>query len=184
MPITIIENHMRTQQYERKISLILDALGISRTMITLPVQHEAQRLAVAEIDCHDNAHFLVPNAAQAWHALKNSAKQDRVALEIVSAFRSLDDQSEIIRAKCERAIPMQTILTLSAPPGFSEHHTGCAVDINTPGCVAREEPFEDTEAFCWLGANAGRFGFTLSYPRGNSAGFIYEPWHWLFRGID
>jgi D-alanyl-D-alanine carboxypeptidase len=55
------------------------------------------------------------------------------------------------------------------------------VDINTPGCEARQEPFERTAAFDWLCAHADRFGFGMSYPRGNTLGFIYEPWHWYYR---
>ncbi len=78
-------------------------------------------------------------------------------------------------------MPIDKILTLSAPPGYSEHHTGCAIDINTPGCVATEEEFENTDAYRWLTEHAGRFGFTLSYPRDNALGFIYEPWHWCFQ---
>jgi D-alanyl-D-alanine carboxypeptidase len=113
--------------------------------------------------------------------MKQAARQDNVILEIVSAFRNLERQIEIIQRKLERDMPMETILSLSAPPGYSEHHSGCAVDINTPGCIATEEPFEDTDAFRWLSMHAGRFGFTLSYPRGNALGFIYEPWHWCYQ---
>ena len=68
----------------------------------------------------------------------------------------------------------------SAPPGCSEHHTGRAVDIGTPHCKVLDEEFEQTEAFDWLVRFAGKFGFRLSYPRGNSCGYAYEPWHWCF----
>lgn len=178
---------MRSQEYEKKISLALAALGIPFALIRqkkLPFHCEAQQLAVAEVDRFGSAHLLVPAAATAWHRLKDAAKQDQIALEIVSAFRNVDEQFEIIRAKLEQGLPLETILTLSAPPGYSEHHSGYAVDINTPGCRAREAPFEHTDAFRWLMANACRFGYSLSYPRGNSFGFIYEPWHWFFRGAD
>lgn len=174
---------MQSDEYEEKICAALDALGISLALIAhkeLPYHLEAKELTIAEVDGGGNLHLLIPPAAKAWHAMKAAAGKDRVMLEIVSAFRSIEDQVDIIREKIGRAMPMETILTLSAPPGFSEHHTGCAVDINTPGCAAREEPFEETEAFRWLTNNAHRFGFTLSYPRGNRLGFIYEPWHWLF----
>jgi len=175
---------MQSEKINIKINEALDHLGIPHDLIIqkkLPFHPEAQALAVAEIGQDGKQHLLIPNAANAWGALKNAAGQDDVVLEIVSAFRSIEDQIEIIRTKLDGAVPMEVILTLSAPPGYSEHHTGRAVDINTPGCVPREEPFEETEAFRWLIANADRFGFTLSYPRGNDSGFIYEPWHWLFQ---
>lgn len=177
---------MQSDEYEEKICAALDALGISLALISqkeLPYHLEATDLTIAEVDGNGILHLLMPPAAKAWHAMKDAAGKDKVILEIVSAFRSIEDQIDIIRDKINRAMPMETILMLSAPPGFSEHHTGCAVDINTPGCSAREEPFENTDAFRWLAANAHRFGYSLSYPRGNRFGFIYEPWHWFYRAV-
>jgi D-alanyl-D-alanine carboxypeptidase len=167
----------------QKVFDALDALGIPIELIKqkgLEFHPEAPELVIAETDDSGKQYMLTPDAARAWNQLKQAARQDRVVLEIVSAFRDLERQADIIRAKLDRGIPIATILTLSAPPGYSEHHTGRAVDINTPGCIATEEPFEHTDAFRWLQKNAARFGFYLSYPRGNAAGFIYEPWHWCF----
>lgn len=175
---------MLSTDYEDTIYTVLDALGISADLIArkrLPFCAEAQQLVVAETDASGRQYQLVPEAAQAWWAMKAAARQDGVVIELVSAFRSIERQVEIIRAKLAKDMPIETILTLSAPPGYSEHHTGRAVDINTPGCEATEEPFEHTEAFRWLTQHAHRFGYTLSYPRGNALGFIYEPWHWCYQ---
>lgn len=158
-------------------------LGISFELIAkkgLQFHPEARELLIAEVDAQGKEYFLTPAATHAWHQLRQTAQQDKIVVEIVSAFRSIERQIDIIRVKLDRGMPIETILTLSAPPGYSEHHTGRAIDINTPGCVATEEPFEHTDAFRWLQSNAGRFGFHLSYPRGNTSGFIYEPWHWCF----
>ncbi|MNW15580.1 D-alanyl-D-alanine carboxypeptidase [compost metagenome] len=46
-----------------------------------------------------------------------------------------------------------------------------------------EEVFEQTPAFAWLQANADRFGFVLSFPRGNACGYLYEPWHWCYQQV-
>jgi len=162
----------------------LDALGIGDAIIAakrLPFHAEAESLVVAETDARGRAHLLVPAAAQAWQDMKLAADGDGIAIELVSAFRSIEQQVGIIRNKLACGLPMDTILTLSAPPGYSEHHSGCAIDINTPGCAPTEEEFDATAAFSWLTAHAGRFGFMLSYPRDNALGFIYEPWHWFFR---
>lgn len=177
---------MRSNDYETQVNLALDALGISAELIAqkrLPFHYEARELVIAETDANGREHLLIPDAANAWSDLKQAAQQDRIVLEIVSSFRNLERQIEIIRFKLDRGMPIDKILTLSAAPGYSEHHTGRAIDINTPGCIATEEMFEDTEAFRWLTQHAGRFGFTLSYPRGNDLGFIYEPWHWFYRGL-
>jgi D-alanyl-D-alanine carboxypeptidase len=181
----VTPSHMMPSQNCHKIPEVLDALGISIELIQrkgLQFHPEAIELVGAETDEHGKEYFLIPVAAQAWKRLKQAARQDQVILEMVSAFRNIERQSDIIRAKLDRGMPIETILTLSAPPGYSEHHTGRAIDINTPGCIATEEQFEDTEAFRWLQQHAGRYGFHLSYPRGNNSGFIYEPWHWCFHG--
>lgn len=175
---------MHVQDYQQTVKTVLDALGITPDVIArkrLPFYEVAEQLVVAEKDAQGREYLLIPEAADAWQALKQAAHDDNVIVEIVSSFRTLERQIEIIKAKQARGMPIEQILTLSAPPGYSEHHTGRAVDINTPGCEATEEPFEHTDAFRWLCQHAGRFGFTLSYPRGNDLGFIYEPWHWCYQ---
>lgn len=173
--------HVSSSQH---LTRILDALGISADRLAgmrLPFHPLAIELTDAETDASGMVHQLTPEAAQAWRAMKQAAGQDGIVLDIVSAFRDIDCQADIIRDKISRAMPMEKILTLSAPPGYSEHHTGRAVDINTPGCDPREAPFADTDAFDWLSRHAGRFGFVMSYPMGNAAGLIYEPWHWCYQ---
>lgn len=175
---------MLSKEYNDKLSMMLDALGISAELLArkrLPAYPDAQELVIAETDAAGREYLLVPHAAQAWWSMKHAAHQDGVIVEIVSAFRDIERQAGIIRTKLERGMPIDTILTLSAPPGYSEHHTGRAIDINTPGCEPTEEPFEHTDAFRWLVQHAHRFRFTLSYPRGNELGFIYEPWHWCYQ---
>jgi D-alanyl-D-alanine carboxypeptidase len=172
---------------ETRLTPLLDALGISSDVLAgqrLPYCPVAQEVIIAEIEAQGRKHLLVPDAARAWQAMKLAAGEDGIVLEMVSGFRTIEDQTAIIREKLERNMPMKTILTLSAPPGYSEHHTGRAVDINTPGCEEREEPFEHTEAFRWLTQHAHRFGFSLSYPRGNALGFSYEPWHWCYQSAN
>ena len=71
-----------------------------------------------------------------------------------------------------------------ARPGYSEHHTGLAIDLGeeaSPACDVATK-FEETRAFQWLQAHAGQFGYEMSYPRGNETGINYEPWHWRFVG--
>jgi len=105
-------------------------------------------------------------------------------LKLVSAFRSVDRQVEIVREKLAEGASIDEILSASAPPGFSEHHTGRAVDITSDGAAPLEIEFEQTPAFRWLSKNAARFGFVLSYPAGNPYGYDYEPWHWCFRPVE
>jgi D-alanyl-D-alanine carboxypeptidase len=159
------------------------ALGISSELIVahgLSVCEEASSLEIAEVGADGRDHRLIAAAAEAWRNLKIAAHNDGVELFIVSAFRSIDRQTEIIRRKIEAGLAVEEILTVSAPPGFSEHHTGRAIDITTPGCRALEIEFDQTAAFAWLNARAAEFGYYLSYPIGNHFGYQYEPWHWCF----
>ena len=144
-------------------------------------QQEAVTLVLAETGTDGRQYLLTPAACTAWHAMKQAAAADGVALLMISAFRSVERQAEIIRDKLNRQIPIEQILQICAPPGYSEHHTGRAIDIATPDDPDLEESFELTPAFAWLNAHAPAFGFQLSYPRGNQSGYLYEPWHWCYQ---
>lgn len=123
---------------------------------------------------------LAPGAAEAWGEMKAASAADGIELLVVSAFRSIDYQAAIIRRKLECGDDMARILSVSAAPGFSEHHSGRALDLATPGYEPLEEDFEDSPAFAWLQASAGGFGFRMSFPRDNPHGLCFEPWHWCW----
>lgn len=161
----------------------LTALGISSELIAargLSEFEEATTLEVAEVGADGRNHLLVPLAAEAWRGLKAAALADGVDLFIVSAFRSLDRQAEIVRRKLGNGATIESILAVCAPPGFSEHHTGRAIDLSTPGSRLLEVEFDQTAAYAWLTQHATEFGYYLSYPIGNRWGYQYEPWHWCF----
>ncbi|HVF34749.1 MAG TPA: M15 family metallopeptidase, partial [Candidatus Saccharimonadia bacterium] len=146
----------------------------------LPRTREPALLAFAGTDIHGRAQWLESDAAAAWRRMQRAAVADGVSLQLVSAFRSIAYQSGIFARKLARGESLDAILRVNAAPGYSEHHGGRALDLATPGYPALEEPFEQSPAFAWLRANAQRFGFVLSYPRGNPHGIAYEPWHWRF----
>lgn len=146
----------------------------------MSVVREPAALSFIGIDVHDRAQWLAPRAARAFVRMREAATRDGVVLDIVSAFRSADYQLGIVRGKRERGLSIDDILRVSAAPGYSEHHSGRALDLTTPGYAALEEEFEKSPAFAWLRKNAARFGFRLSYPRKNRHGIAYEPWHWCW----
>ena len=121
---------------------------------------------------------LTPGTAARWQQMVEAAANDGVRLLIVSGFRGFEYQAQLIRNKLEAGLDIDEILKVNAAPGFSQHHTGCAVDIATPGSRPLTEEFEASDAFAWLLAAASEFGFSMTYPRDNRFGFIYEPWHW------
>lgn len=174
-----------TAAYRTRLTRLHAELGIAADAIAmrrLPFHVEAQRLAPLGVGTDGRDKFLTPQAAAAWLALRAAAAQDGVALLLVSGFRSVDYQAALIRAKLARGQTIDEILKVNAPPGCSEHHTGRAVDIGEAGTAPLEEDFERTASFDWLSRHAAGFGFRMSYPRDNAQGYLYEPWHWYFKG--
>lgn len=164
----------------------LDALGLGaddyagRTGLALVA--EPATLAFGGHDRYRRPLWLEPAAARAWRRLLAAARGDGIVLDAISGYRSHDYQLGIFERKIARGQAIDEILTVNAAPGFSEHHSGRAIDISTPGEPAAEESFERTTAFAWLREHAGAHGFVMSYPRDNPHGIVYEPWHWCHRG--
>ena len=159
------------------------ALGVPRNhgrLRKLRRVSEPRHLTFIGRDTQNRPQWLAPRAADAWSRMRDAAMQAGVDLQVVSAFRSIEYQLGIIQRKLERGLGIEEILRVSAAPGYSEHHSGRALDITTPGFAALEEQFENSAAFAWLSTNAQGYGFQLSYPRGNPHGIAYEPWHWCW----
>lgn len=148
----------------------------------LALQPEPAWLALAGHDRYRRALWLRADAARGWQHLVAAAARDGIVLEAVSGYRGHDYQAGIFERKLARGLAIDEILAVNAAPGWSEHHSGLAVDISAPGEPPAEESFETTPAFAWLDAHAGGLGFSLSYPRGNPHGIVYEPWHWRYDG--
>jgi len=149
----------------------------------LKPQREATRLVRIGRSPTGRVLRLTPAAAAAWRRMQAAAARDGVVLIAISGFRSVRRQTTIIREKLATGAPIGAILRLVAAPGFSEHHTGRALDIGSAGHLTLEEDFGRTREFRWLQRHAGRFGFRMSYPRGNPHRIGYEPWHWCWRKV-
>ena len=146
-----------------------------------PVFDEATDLVDVGPNLVGRMQRLAPETATRWIAMQAAAAEDGILLLMVSGFRSIDYQARLIRKKINAGQSLSEILGVNAAPGHSEHHTGLAIDIATPGSRPLTEEFEGSGAFRWLQENAGTHGFAMSYPRNNPAGFIYEPWHWALK---
>ena len=125
--------------------------------------------------------FLDSVAAIAFLKMQEEAKKDSIEFIIVSAFRSFDYQKGIIIRKLNMGRKLKDILKENTLPGYSEHHTGRAVDFIEKGWYSLSTSFDKTKEFQWLMENANKYGFYLSYPEGNKNGIMYEPWHWMYR---
>ena len=171
---------MASDLYEQHIAQLLHDLGIVKPPSRKPFP-EATDLVSIGPDIYNREQRLTPDAAQAWQAMRTAAEKDGIVLQPVSCFRSVAYQRGIIERKLAAGQAIDDILRVSAAPGFSEHHTGRTIDLTTPGSKPLEEEFEKTPAFAWLARHAGDFGFTMTFPRNNKYGVIYEPWHWTYQ---
>lgn len=128
--------------------------------------------------------MLDHSAAAAFWLMKADAKKEGINLQAVSGYRSYADQKTLFERQVARRGSELEASRLSAPAGFSEHHTGYAIDIsdadNEKDILSFD--FNKSEAFRWLQANAGRYGFEMSFSENNPMGVSYEPWHWRFVG--
>jgi len=111
-----------------------------------------------------------------------AALDEDIDMLVVSAYRSFSTQSSL-KSTYQVVYGAGSANQFSADQGYSEHQLGTTVDFTTSVLKADNSTFDQTPAFIWLQNNAHKYGFVLSYPKGN-AYYVYEPWHWRFVGVD
>ncbi len=132
------------------------------------------------------AQYLRSAAAAALIAMFEAAQKEGIRIYALSGYRSYDTQAVVFNNEVA-TYGLAVAEKQSARPGHSEHQLGTTMDITSPS-VNNDlvEAFGDTAEGKWLAENAHRWGFALSYPRGKEAitGYIYEPWHFRYLGVD
>ena len=116
--------------------------------------------------------------------MREEARKDGIYLVFLSGYRSINLQNDIFYSlKSLRNQEAAERARVSAPPGYSEHSTGFAIDIGdaTQRETDFETAFENTKAFRWLTKNAAKYHFKLSFKKDNKY-IDYEPWHWRYEG--
>ena len=111
-------------------------------------------------------------------SMAEAARLDGILIYNVSSYRSYDLQDKLYKEYSKKDLNVDTY---SAKPGYSEHQTGLAFDINSI-----RDSFADTKEGLWLAKNAHIYGFILRYPKGKEAitGYKYEPWHYRYVGVS
>lgn len=128
------------------------------------------------------------------NAMLAAAKADGVTIYPCSAYRSIDKQTALFNRKIKQYQnngynyndAYNIAKTIVAVPGTSEHHTGLALDLITPGYQQLDDGFENTAAFKWLDKHSAEYGFVLRYPKDKEdiTKIIYEPWHYRYVGVN
>lgn len=123
---------------------------------------------------------ILPEAQTAFDEMRAAAKAEGLTLKIVSGYRSYKKQDKLYHNYAARD---GAVLAdrYSARAGSSEHQTGYAMDVNSV-----RQSFADTAEGKWLAAHCAEYGFILRYPKDKEAetGFMYEPWHIRYLGVD
>ena len=119
-------------------------------------------------------------ASSQLHVMFAAAKQDGINLFVKSGYRSYVDQRIIYNGYVARD-GKEMADTYSARPGHSEHQTGLAFDLNSTA-----NSFANTPEAKWIAENSYKYGFIVRYPKGKEhiTGYIYEPWHVRYLGVE
>jgi D-alanyl-D-alanine carboxypeptidase len=148
---------------------------------TRPLNPTTYAPALAALNLPGGGQMRPEAAAALRQMFADYQAQSGAQLKVVSAYRSYSTQVSTYNGWVSRLGKAQADRQ-SARPGFSEHQTGLAVDINT----GADQGFGKTPAGLWLAANSYRYGFVVRYPDGQEpvTGYEYEPWHFRFVGVD
>lgn len=164
--VTVIVNENKPKiEVKDGITYVNDILIVNKTY-SLPKDYDPGTLNKEALD--------------AYNIMKEAALKDNIKLWIASGYRSYDTQDELYNDYV-KIDGKEKADTYSARPGYSEHQTGLAMDLNIV-----DSSFEGTPEAIWLENNSYKYGFIIRYPKGKEdiTGYKYEPWHVRYLGID
>ena len=124
---------------------------------------------------------------EAYKELKKFLETKNIFIELDSAYRSIEEQQEIIDEFTEK-YGTEYVNKFVAPIRTSEHHTGLALDlaliVNNKSLIENEDLFANEDIFLEIHKHLHKFGFILRYPKDkkNITGYDYEPWHIRYIG--
>ncbi len=124
---------------------------------------------------------LTEECFEAYKQMYNAALNDGMDLYINSSYRSYNTQVNTYNNFLTKD-SQEVVDTYSARPSHSEHQTGLAIDILSPGYDFGTIYYADEVD--WLAENAWKYGFILRYPDGKMdiTGYKFEPWHYRYVG--
>lgn len=128
-----------------------------------------------------NGLIINKEAYEAYQKMKNDINKEGMNIRIISAYRSYSYQENLYNNYLKKE-KQDVVDTYSARAGYSEHHTGLAIDIDNEKLDFNK--FYLTKEFIWMNDNAYKYGFILRYPKDkeNITGYTYEPWHYRYVG--
>ena len=155
----------------------------------LPDDYEAKLPLITVKNSFGKEFQIEPETYRHFEQLRAAVKQKGIQIELDSVYRSVARQKEIV-AEFTQKYGADYVKQYVAVPGYSEHHTGLAVDI----CLVvdgkiiddNDEMIAQKEIFAQIHPLLADYGFILRYPQGkeNLTGYSYEPWHFRYVGQE
>lgn len=148
-----------------------------------------------ETDFVQGSYELEMVAAKHCRDMIAAAEKDGIDLKVLSAYRTIEYQKKLFERNVNSRMEEDgmtydeayyDVSINIAPPGGSEHNAGLAVDIIDENHWDTYEDFENTEEFEWLRSHCTEYGFILRYLKGKEdiTGYVYEPWHYRYVGVE
>ena len=126
--------------------------------------------------------YLVAEARDNFYKLVDKAKEEGLTIRAISAYRGYTYQKRLYDKYVE-ADGVNKADTYSARPGFSDHQTGLAIDVDNT--ISSFENFTNTKEYQWMLDNSYKYGFILRYPSGKESitTYQFESWHYRYVGL-
>lgn len=153
----------------------------------LPVNWEDKITLVVDKDPWGDDVVIEEETLKEFKKLQEALLEEGVDIRLDSVYRSIDDQIDLW-SYFKKEYGEDYCRQYVAAPGYSEHHTGLAVDVCM---VVNGKPDNDNdhmiankELFAKVHALMPEYGFILRYPEGEEdiTGYNYEPWHLRYVG--
>lgn len=161
-----------------------DTLMIVNKHYKIPDNYQPENLVPVDDEKYGYWNMIRADVYEEFKKMSADAQKDNVTLFIASPYRSYNDQ-KILYNSYVASDGVKKADTYSARPGYSEHHTGLAMDL-IPEFGLELDTFENSDGFKWMQENGYKYGFILRYPKDKEyiTGYMYEPWHYRYVGVD
>ena len=165
----------------------IDYLVLVNKQNRLPDDWESKVQLATDIDIDGDEVQVEKEALEKYHELRNALLEEGIDIELDSCYRSVAAQQDLWDRFTEE-YGESYVKQYVAVPGYSEHHTGLAIDI----CIIKDgvviddndDMIAEREIFSRIHAKLADYGFILRYLEGRDdvTGYAYEPWHIRYVG--
>lgn len=184
--VALVNTHANLDWYEQvkeadteKANLIL-----VNKFYQLSEDYTPENLTKVSVQYCYGTNQITKDAYEAFIDMYNGALESDIKLIINSSYRDYTSQKNTYN-NLKNAYGTTRADNQAARPGHSEHETGLAFDIFSPGNTSTGN-FKDSKAYAWLKEHAQEYGFIERYPEGKEyiTGYNFESWHWRYVGTE